>query len=64
MDNDKTRDLAIRIVELVNGTESEWDFDLQDRIHDLINDAVGVKDESYEELRQAGAVYGTEAKHK
>ena len=51
--NDETRDIAIRIVDKLiekygwetDDPESEWyPFDTQDEIHDIINEALGVKE--------------------
>tara|TARA_R110002020_G_scaffold230651_1_gene441524 strand:+ start:2378 stop:2554 length:177 start_codon:yes stop_codon:yes gene_type:complete len=52
INNDDTRDIAIRIVEyLIDNKyitefedENEWDFHIQDVIHDEINKALEIKE--------------------
>ena len=52
INNDDTRDIAIRIVEyLIDNKyitefedENEWDFHIQDVIHDEINEALEIKE--------------------
>jgi hypothetical protein len=52
INNDDTRDIAIRIVEYLIDNEyitefedeNEWDFHIQDVIHDEINKALEIKD--------------------
>ena len=54
INNDDTRDIAIRIVEYLIDNEyitefedeNEWDFDIQDAIHDKINEALEIDEES------------------
>ena len=57
--NDDTRDIAIRIMELLESEDvvrlktlapehykhNDWDWDLQDLIHDILNKALKIKEE-------------------
>ena len=59
INNDDTRDIAIRIVEyLIDNKyitefedENEWDFYIQDVIHGKINEALEIDEESEIEIR-------------
>ena len=59
INNDDTRDIAIRIVEyLIDNKyitefedENEWDFHIQDVIHGKINEALEIDEESEIEIR-------------
>ena len=52
LNNDDTRDIAIRVVEyLIDNNyitefedEHEWDFHIQDVIHEMINKPLGISD--------------------
>jgi hypothetical protein len=49
--NDDTRDIAIRIIELLEDKDivrlkhNDWDWDLQDSIHDILNKALKIKEQ-------------------
>ena len=55
---DYTRDVAIRIVEYLIDNEyitefedeNQWDFDIQDVIHDEINSLLGLKQDEVEQI--------------
>jgi hypothetical protein len=59
INNDDTRDIAIRIVEyLIDNKyitefedENEWDFHIQDVIHGEINETLEIDEESEIEIR-------------
>ncbi len=56
--NDDTRDVAIRIVEYLIDNEyiiefedeNQWDFHIQDVIHDEINSLIGIKQDEVEQI--------------
>ena len=57
--NDDTRDISVRIMELLESEDvvrlktlapehykhNDWDWDLQDLIHDILNKALKIKEE-------------------